>query len=506
VSHAEGYAREARGDGGAAVSAVEAVAVSCPAAVAATMVETSDAAETGEGQVESAAAYALWRLSASLALSPTLAESLDATSGGKSKTSTEAAELAAAWRRGAVTQLAFAPILLQWCAGHVSRPLCAAWLARCAELAGHSGVGSSKERDQLSGREVIGAAEATLSALATAAGRPLMFLRRENNGTVCGRLHRELTLAESSPGMYRTRRLAHALAVAVRAIPRPDLGKASDSHKLLPLLLRWAEDLHDPCARGAVLSGLRHCVYHLPTPELHWHGVLLLTRLRKLFVFREQAVWQQLLPTFVEAWRLVQPALNQEERLEQSAALVDDLQREFLYACTKPEARRLFYDHLPPLLLQLGLRLCTHLPDLVHACCELVTVEVKAAVHVALMHERSALATVERVIDLAMDHVRGAMALLQALLRSVWPRAATHATLVLQCVLGAYLRTEDIRLIDDVKIATGTATEVSATIQLLETAGGSVACRSALALMAARAPFGHRHHHCVGSLADALRS
>jgi len=349
----------------------------------------------------------------------------------------------------------------------------------------------------------------------------------------------------------------------VRAIPRPDLGKASDSHKLLPLLLRWAEDLHDPCARGAVLSGLRHCVYHLPTPELHWHGVLLLTRLRKLFVFREQAVWQQLLPTFVEAWRLVQPALNQEERLEQSAALVDDLQREFLYACTKPEARRLFYDHLPPLLLQLGLRLCTHLPDLVHACCELVTVEVKAAVHVALMHERSALATVERVIDLAMDHVRGAMALLQelpppasgstppflshllltppfmisflspsfvplsrsrpagrafgaiaptlyndwqALLRSVWPRAATHATLVLQCVLGAYLRTEDIRLIDDVKIATGTATEVSATIQLLETAGGSVACRSALALMAARAPFGHRHHHCVGSLADALRS
>jgi len=228
----------------------------------------------------------------------------------------------------------------------------------------------------LHGEALPPAADAALEALAEAVGSAPTVLRRRMAGAVCRRLHEKLRAAEADNASYRARRLARALATSVCALPRPHLSGAADSHKLVPLLLGWA-DLTEPLARGAVLHALRHCVEQLRAPEVQWHASLLLGRLHDLVVFRDVPVLSELVPLLFSAWRVALPGLAAEERRCETGRLVDLLQRELLGVSDKVEARRLYAAHLPPFLPQLGLSLCASLPRLVEGACALLDEEAR---------------------------------------------------------------------------------------------------------------------------------
>ena len=156
---------------------------------------------------------------------------------------------------------------------------------------------------------------------------------------------------------------------------RPHLGRAEGSHRLLPLLLRWCE-LLDPWARGAALEAVGHCVAQLPGPEVAWHAELLLHRLRQVLVFREEAVLAALLPALFGAWEVLSPGFEPAVHAAHAARLLDDLQRELVYVSDKPAARRVYFGALPALLPHLGLRLCTHLGELLECSGQLLGIEV----------------------------------------------------------------------------------------------------------------------------------
>ena len=137
-------------------------------------------------------------------------------------------------------------------------PLAALLLITCDELAGSRGGGKGSEgwgdedaahdHDPLESDAVREAADAVVEALGAAAGLPVARLRLRLHGECCRLLHLRLLHAEAAAGSaHRQRRLARALRSVVCAVGRPQLSKAPESHRLLPLLLRWSE-LLDPVA------------------------------------------------------------------------------------------------------------------------------------------------------------------------------------------------------------------------------------------------------------------
>ena len=69
-----------------------------------------------------------------------------------------------------------------------------------------------------------------------------LVLRGTLNGKSSGSVKLGVTLGD---------RLAAALGHAIISLGRPQLGRASDAHKLLPLLLQWTAELLDAPARAA---------------------------------------------------------------------------------------------------------------------------------------------------------------------------------------------------------------------------------------------------------------
>ncbi len=197
-----------------------------------------------------------------------------------------------------------------------------------------------------------------------------------------------------------------------------------------------ADELIDPLSRAAALYALRHCFEELPATEVQWHGLLLLSRLRALLVFRDEPVLEQLLPALVAAWRIVFPALDDAARCEQTSLTVAELERELMYVSSRPESRRVYARVLPDLFALIGLGLCTHLPAIVDGCCEILDEEIRLAEHGTKM----AAAAVDA--DALLLPARHAVRLLEGLLLSVWPRAVAHGPKVLRHAVVAFLRTE----------------------------------------------------------------
>lgn len=286
------------------------------------------------------------------------------------------------------------------------------------------------------------AAAQALAALCDAIGCPAPLLRRALAGDVCRRLHERLLAAEASHAPHRTCRLAHTLAACVCALPRPHLSAATDSHKLLPMLLGWSELLHPP-ARAAVLHAVGHCVHELRAPEVQWHAALVLTRLRKLLVFRDACILGELLPALHRAHEAALPGLSDEQAREQTDELLQALEDEMLTVSDKPAARRLYALWLPRFFAPIGLALCPRLPSLVEHCCVLLDEEVGSSTAAFRAHGFDiAPATARRTLRNAVPFVRHAIRALDALLRAAWPRAPAHAAKALAHILAAVVRFE----------------------------------------------------------------
>ena len=235
---------------------------------------------------------------------------------------------------------------------------------------------------------------------------------------------------------HATRRLVGALAHSITAVRAPALATCRDSHKMLPLLLRWAEVL-DPPSRAAALGALRHCVEELPAPEVRWHSELLLHKLRSLLVFREPIVVAALLPALLAAWRVCAPALRDvadDGRAHAAAAaeLLDDLERELMYAVPKRAARRVYTRELAAWAPSLGARVCTHLAALLELsyaaldaeAADYAAIAAKAAEHAAATPTPTA--RHRRALDDAAAPLAAAVALVDALLRAAPARAGAR--------------------------------------------------------------------------------
>ena len=87
-------------------------------------------------------------------------------------------------------------------------------------------------------------------------------LRAQASANVMRLLDAEVESAQARKATHELRRKAAALAHHVTSMRRPNLGKSSDTHKVLPLLLRWCEAL-DATARSSFLRALRHATAEL---------------------------------------------------------------------------------------------------------------------------------------------------------------------------------------------------------------------------------------------------
>ena len=317
------------------------------------------------------------------------------------------------------------------------------------------GGGGGTAYEPLESGAVREAARAVVEALGVAAGLPVARLRQRLHGDCCRLLHLRLLHAEAAAGStHRQRRLARALRRVVCAVGRPQLSKAPESHRLLPLLLRWSE-LLDPHARGAVLAAVRHCAEELPAPEVAWHADLLLHKLKPLLVFREAAVLSQLLPALSAVWHALTPSLSASAYASHAEGLLDALQKELIYISDKRGARRCHLRHLPSLLRRVGLVICTHLEPMLEASCHLLHVEVlTAAAAVGRTGadggsgggggggcggggaRRGGVAP----LGAALEPVRRAFWLLEAFVLAAWPRGGAHAAQLARHVLPAYLK------------------------------------------------------------------
>ena len=123
-------------------------------------------------------------------------------------------------------------------------------------------------------------AAAAIEALAAAAGEHSVRFRQRVMSHACRLVNAELNEADRHGAPHRLRPLASTLANLILPLRRPHLHKASASHTLIPLLLRWAE-LLDATARSCALVALRHACDQLPSHEVRWHGALLFDTLKK---------------------------------------------------------------------------------------------------------------------------------------------------------------------------------------------------------------------------------
>jgi len=303
--------------------------------------------------------------------------------------------------------------------------------------------------DPLESDAVREAASAVIEALGAAVGLAVPRLRQRLHGECCRLLHLRLLHAEAAAGStHRQRRLARTLRRVVCGVRRPQLSKAPESHRLLPLLLRWSE-LLDPVARGAVLAAVRHCATELPAPEVAWHAELLLHKLKPLLVFREAEVLSQLLPALAAVWQALAPSLGAAAYATHAENLLDALQKELIYISDKRGARRCHLRHLPSLLPRIGLVICTQLEPMIEASCHLLHVEVlTAAAAVGRTGDvvgggsgggggarRGAAA-----LGAALLPVRLALGLLETFVLAAWPRSGAHAAQLARHVLPAYLK------------------------------------------------------------------
>lgn len=318
-----------------------------------------------------------------------------------------------------------------------------------------SGAGSIQS-PRSCGSGTLGAlAQTTEDALALASGEPLIRLRVMAMGDFCRLLNVELELAQAAKRTVRTRTLAGALAHGVVSLRRPHLSRSSEAHKLLPLLLRWSEIL-DACARARVLRAVRHAVTHLASPEVRWHGALLAHVLRKMIVFREPAALAQLLPALFDAWPHVASEHATRSGAEREAldiGLLDTLANELLYVAAHVPSRRLYLRHLPALMPHMGVRLACKLPALISGVTMLLDAELDEADKAQPRGTatngggirgsgglEAARASRHRLAE-SRGAVCSALALLESLLREVWPRVPGHAPEVVKHAVAAYIRT-----------------------------------------------------------------
>ena len=85
-------------------------------------------------------------------------------------------------------------------------------------------------------------------------------------------------------------------------MPHPHIGRASDFHKIIPLLCRWTEELLDGTARASVLKAVHFAISNLPAPEVRWHNNILAHSLMKMSVFREPEALRYLVPALIRSW------------------------------------------------------------------------------------------------------------------------------------------------------------------------------------------------------------
>ena len=334
----------------------------------------------------------------------------------------------------------------------------AQWLCLAAEVIGapppatdnNTPTSAAPPAEPLHDAAVAAAAAAAVGALVAATGLDELRLRQRLSGDVMRATHDALLRVDTDHRAHATRRLVGALAHSITAVRAPALAKCRDSHKMLPLLLRWAEVL-DPPSRAAALGALRHCVDELPAPEVRWHSELLLHKLRSLLVFREPIVVAALLPALLAAWRVCAPALRDvadDGRAHAAAAaeLLDDLERELMYAVPKRAARRVYTRELAAWAPSLGARVCTHLAALLELsyaaldaeAADYAAIAAKAAEHAAATPTPTA--RHRRALDDAAAPLAAAVALVDALLRAAPPRAPAHAAMASRHVLSAYAR------------------------------------------------------------------
>ena len=184
---------------------------------------------------------------------------------------------------------------------------------------------------------------------------------------------------------------------------------------------------------------------------MRWHSELLLHKLRSLLVFREPIVVAALLPALLAAWRVCAPALRDiadDGRAHATAAaeLLDDLERELVYAVPKRAARRVYTRELAAWAPSLGARVCTHLAALLELsyaaldaeAADYAAIAAKAAEHAAATPTPTA--RHRRALDDAAAPLAAAVALVDALLRAAPPRAPAHAAMASRHVLSAYAR------------------------------------------------------------------
>lgn len=341
--------------------------------------------------------------------------------------------------------------------------------------------------DPLHAESLAALARTAAEAIARAARLPPHRLRAQASANVMRLLDAEVESAQARKATHELRRKAAALAHHVTSMRRPNLGKSSDAHKVLPLLLRWCEAL-DATARSSFLRALHHATAELPSSEIRWHGQLLSHTLRKMIVFREGCCLCHLLPSLFEAWPHITSevaaatsgssgggiaTVNSRDNSEHARReamhleLLDTIASELLYVAPYAAARRLHLRHLRLSLVPcLGLRLAAKLGPLLSGICTILDSELAAVASAARRRQgaRQRLASISSLASsresssaasadavsllqsatcqevLARRSVCDALRLMQALLREVWPRAAAHASIAARHAVAAYLR------------------------------------------------------------------
>ena len=321
--------------------------------------------------------------------------------------------------------------------------------------------GDDVSTDPLHSASLAALAHAASEAVARTASLPLGRACSQSLADAMRLMNAQLECAEARKATHELRRHAAALAHFIVSLRSPLLGRASDAHKVLPLLLRWCEALDAP-ARAQFLAALRHAAAQLPMSELRWHGQLLSHTLCKMLVFRESCCLRHLLPVLVEAW----PQITSENASATAGSplapadssgggaaleamhrqLLDAVANELLYVAPYATSRRLHLRHLRHLAPHLGLRLALKLSELLSGVCMILESELLALGSAVRRRKGSAPQAGQAGQRIARDEagarraVRNALLLLAALLREVWPRAAAHAPLVARHAIAAYLR------------------------------------------------------------------
>ena len=439
----------------------------------------------------------------------------------------------------------------QWLVVRAQCPLGARLLAALSEAAAEVGAHDAGATDPLCTPELARLASAATEALARAVGSPqLPRLRAASMGNVCRFLNAELRRANALKIHHRTRRLTAALCHYITSVRLPHLGRATDAHKLLPLLLRWSRELLDPHARAPILRAVHHAIGHLPAAEVRWHGAYLSAELRGMIVFREVEALRYLVPALWRAWphitsehAMPDPSARERHHLE----LIELIVNEILYVAPYATPRRLYLATLPRLLPHLGLRLALKMRHILGGVVILLDAESEALTKAhgtwLKAHDEPARAASRRaeaaLLDaaaadsasdaqaaesvaaaaegapppvgsvLASRGVCDALTLLACVLREVWPRAAAHAATIAKHAIGVYIKaavaTHASVLPGAMADAAAVLEAARALLRLLCDAGGEEACSTALAAARTRtAAYGGAMHTAAVTLEEAV--